>query len=100
MTFEDKVRRDEWGVIDTQEKSLGGKEGASMDKTYLISYDQEADVLYFNLSKDRKGYAQEIDSGIYARYDAKTHELIGLTILNFSKKFSKEFKEIEVPASS
>jgi uncharacterized protein YuzE len=70
-----------------------------MDKVYSISYDQEADVLYFNLSKGQKGYAQEIDSGVYARYDATTHELVGLTILNFSKKFSKEVREITVPSA-
>lgn len=69
-----------------------------MEKTYSISYDREADVLYLNFCKGRKGVAEEIDSGIYARYDAESYELIGLTILNFSKKFTKEYKDLRIPA--
>lgn len=69
-----------------------------MEKTYSISYDREADVFYLNFCKGRKGVAEEIDSGVYARYDAETHELIGLTILNFSKKFTEQYTDLKIPA--
>lgn len=69
-----------------------------MDKRFSLAYDRAADVLYLNLTPGRKGYAEEVHSGIYARYDAKNHELIGVTILNFSKKFRKRAKGIQVPA--
>lgn len=35
--------------------------------------------------------------GIFARYDPKTEELVGLTIINFSKKFGVKPKEVAVP---
>lgn len=62
-----------------------------------ISYDKEADVVYINFEDRRKAVGDEIEDGVFARYDPKTRELVGLTILNFAKLFGREFREIEVP---
>ena len=71
-----------------------------MKKKIYISYDNEADVMYLNFGKQVKAVGEEIEEGIFARYDPKTEELIGLTVINFSKKFGGEPKGIAIPAYS
>jgi uncharacterized protein YuzE len=61
-----------------------------------ISYDRKADVMYLSF-QDVEAEAEEIDEGIFARYDPKDEGLVGFTILNFSKKFGRVPKEIEIP---
>lgn len=61
-----------------------------------ISYDRDADVMYLSF-QDIQAEAEEVDEGIFARYNPRDRSLIGFTILNFSKKFSKVPKAIEIP---
>lgn len=61
-----------------------------------ISYDREADVMYLSF-QDIEAVAEEIDEGIFARYNPKDRSLAGFTIVNFSKKFGRKPKEIEIP---
>jgi len=69
-----------------------------MERKILIAYDKDADVVYITFA-DVKAEAEEIDNGIFARYDPKTKELVGFTIINFSRKFAKRPKEITIPIS-
>lgn len=66
-------------------------------KKVSISYDKEADVVYLSFNKPSAAEGEEIEEGVFARYDPKTKELVGLTILNFSKKFALKPTEIAVP---
>lgn len=68
-----------------------------MDRKVAISYDREADVVYLSF-EDAVAEAEEIEDGVFARYDHKTKELVGFTITNFSKKFTKTPREISIPA--
>ena len=68
-----------------------------MDKKLMISYDKDADVMYLSFDEPAKAYGDEIDEGIFARYDPANHELLGVTIINFSRKFGKAPKAIGVP---
>ena len=61
-----------------------------------ISYDRESDVMYLSY-QDVEAEAEEIEDGIFARYDPKNESLVGFTILNFSKKFDQDPKNIEIP---
>ena len=61
-----------------------------------ISYDQEADVMYLSF-QDIEAVAEEIEEGIFARYNPKDRSLVGFTVINFSKKFGRRPKEIEIP---
>ena len=61
-----------------------------------ISYDREADVMYLSY-QDVRAEAEEIDEGIFARYNPRDKSLVGFTVLNFSKKFSPVPKAIEIP---
>ena len=68
-----------------------------MNKKISISYDKEADVVYLTF-RPTKAEAEEISDGVFARYEPTTKELVGLTIVNFSKKFSKQPSEVSIPA--
>ena len=37
------------------------------------------------------------DEGIFARYNPQDKSLVGFTIINFSKKFGREPREVEIP---
>ncbi len=66
------------------------------EKRVIIDYDKRADVLYIILKRG-KGVAEEILDGIFARYDHKTGELLGLTIVGASKLLGKGMR-VEVPS--
>ena len=68
-----------------------------MEKKISISYDKEADVVYLSFGKPVKAEGEEIKEGIFARYDPKNKKLVGLTIINFLKKFAIKPTEIAVP---
>jgi uncharacterized protein YuzE len=68
-----------------------------MEKKILISFDKEADVMYISFGKPVKAEGEEIEEGVFARYDPKSRKLVGLTVVNFSKRFGITPKEIAVP---
>jgi len=68
-----------------------------MEKKISISYDKSADVMYLSFGGPVKAVGEEIDAGIFARFDPQTEELVGLTVINFSQKFGVEPKEVAIP---
>jgi len=68
-----------------------------MKTSISISYDKEADVVYLSFGEAKKAVSEEVKSGVFARYDPETNDLVGLTILNFSRKFDATPREVEVP---
>jgi uncharacterized protein YuzE len=68
-----------------------------MEKKIYISYDKDEDVMYLNFGTPAKAIREEIESGVFARFDFQTGELIGLTVINFSQKFGIEPKEVIIP---
>ncbi len=63
-----------------------------MDKEHLMqmSYDREADVLYVSLGAPRRDISREIGDDILLRLDPETNEVVGLTVLNLSTRYSDE----------
>lgn len=60
-----------------------------MEKKLSFYYDREADILYFskgNPYPDQE--SQEIGDDMVVRLNPKTHEVEGITILNFSSRFT------------
>ena len=51
-------------------------------------YDREADVMYFSLGMTKKAKTIEITDDFILRLNPETHEVVGLTIVDFSKHFS------------
>lgn len=60
-----------------------------------IDYDEGADVLYLSFGEPRKAVTNESgDVGI--RVDEETHEVVGITVLNFLRNFKKKHIPIKV----
>jgi len=51
-------------------------------------YDREADVMYFSLGMPKKAKTLEITDDFILRLNPETQEVVGLTIVDFSKYFS------------
>lgn len=61
-------------------------------------YDQKADILYISKGKpSKRDVSDEVDDGVIARFDAKSQEVRGLTILDFAKRGKKTSKTIKLP---
>ena len=58
-----------------------------------ISYDKAADVLYLAFTTPKEGIDEEISAGVFVRLDARTHHAIGMTIVDFEKRFSRPVNE-------
>lgn len=54
-----------------------------------LSYDKQADVLYLSVGKPRKSISREVEDGIILRFDPRTKDITGLTILDFEARFQK-----------
>ncbi|MBI5303089.1 MAG: DUF2283 domain-containing protein [Chloroflexi bacterium] len=57
--------------------------------TLRISYDKTADVLYLAFGKPKEGIDEEVSEGVFVRLDERTHRAIGVTIVDFEKRFSR-----------
>lgn len=58
-------------------------------KKLSFSYDKKADVLYLSVGKPRKSISREVEDGILLRFDPKSKEVTGLTIMDFESRFQK-----------
>jgi len=50
--------------------------------------------------EDSAAEAEEVEEGVFARYDPKSRKLVGFTITNFSKKFTKQPREVTIPSQT
>ena len=55
-------------------------------------YDEDADVLYINITKPQKATGVDIGDGIIIRYKDDTKEIVGLTIIGFKERLLKILK--------
>jgi len=56
----------------------------------VIHYDAEADVLYISFGEFKSAEGLDIGDGTILRIDPETEEVVGLTILDFSKRIEEE----------
>lgn len=68
-----------------------------MEKMIQISYDKTGDVLYLSVGDPRPAISEEIGDDVLLRLDVDTGELVGLTMLNFSQRFSEAHTAENVP---
>ena len=59
-----------------------------MDKKLTLSYDKDADVLYMSFGAPQKAISEESEEGILIRRHPDTREVVGVTIIDFEKRFS------------
>lgn len=49
-------------------------------------YDKEADVLYISTGRPTKAIGLDVGEGVIVRYDEKTGEVVGLTIVGVKQR--------------
>jgi len=49
-------------------------------------YDREADVMYFTMGAPREAISEEVADGVFERRDPESNEVVGVTIMDFSKR--------------
>lgn len=63
--------------------------GKRKSNSLRISYDKAADVLYLAFGAPKTGIDEEIKPGIFVRLDSRSRQAIGMTIIDFEKRFSR-----------
>jgi uncharacterized protein YuzE len=58
-----------------------------MRKEVQFHYDREADVLYLSIGKPQKAKTIEIGEDFVLRLHPKSGQVVGVTIINFSRHF-------------
>jgi hypothetical protein len=58
-----------------------------MEKNLRFSYNPPGDELNIHFDEPRPCISKEIANEIYLRFAMKTREIVGLTILNFRRRF-------------
>lgn len=68
-------------------------------KNLEINYHQEDDIFHISFGKTPSDISIEIQEGNFVRIDPQTDDVVGITLLNFNKRFmpspSKTLKESE-----
>ncbi len=62
-------------------------------KTVNSYYDEEADVLYVSFGEPKPSEVLDTGEDLLIRFDPKTGEITGFTVLNFSE-FGQEIEEL------
>lgn len=57
-------------------------------KKLRYHYDREADVMYFYFDRPRRAKTVELDNDFLLRLDPRTEEVVGITVISFSRHFS------------
>lgn len=57
-------------------------------KKLRYHYDREADVMYFYFDRPRKAKTIELANDFLLRLDPTTEEVVGITVISFSRHFS------------
>lgn len=68
-----------------------------MDKVMQLFYDDEGDVLYLSVGDPRPAVSEELGDDVLLRHDIETGEVVGLTVLNFSSRFSTSKDSQKLP---
>jgi uncharacterized protein YuzE len=59
---------------------MGEKLKVEKPKRVDWEYDEGADVLYISFGKPKEALTMDLGSGILARYEKESHEMVGFTI--------------------
>jgi uncharacterized protein YuzE len=62
-------------------------------KNLIADYDEEADALYLSAGKPRPGMGVDVGEGTVVRYNEKTKEVVGVTVVGLRARFLKEIKQ-------
>ncbi|HLC71883.1 MAG TPA: DUF2283 domain-containing protein [Candidatus Nanoarchaeia archaeon] len=64
-------------------------------KKITLDYDEEADVLYFTFGEPKEALTEEMGN-IGVRVNSITHEIVGLTVIDFLSGFKKKRQPLQI----
>lgn len=67
------------------------------NKKLHVWYDSEGDFLEFRVGKPVMGHFRPVGGECFERINEETGEIVGFAIFNFTKRFPKEHKELDLP---
>ena len=70
-----------------------------MRKEIQFHYDREADVLYLSVGKPQKAKTVEMGDDFILRLHPKTGEVIGITIIDFTRHFPNLKTGVKLPVN-
>jgi uncharacterized protein YuzE len=62
---------------------------AKTEVALQMKYDAKGDVLYFSVGDAREAISNEVDDGVIVRTDPNTDEIVGITVIDLSKRFTE-----------
>lgn len=71
-----------------------------MERELKFFYDNEGDVLDISVGEPTEAISEEIDDDIFIRIDDTTKEIIGFSILNFTRWFKDLKSEKKIPVTA
>lgn len=68
-----------------------------MDAEMSVSYDRQSDVLYLSYGETREAISEENEDGVLVRRDPGSNEILGFTVVDFSRRFAQSDRPIILP---
>lgn len=68
-------------------------------KSFNLKYDPHTDILHVSFGKAKKAISVEQEPEVYVRFDEKTHEILGLTVLGFKQNFLSRKHDLTIQPS-
>ena len=68
-----------------------------MDAEMSVSYDRQSDVLYLSYGENREAISEENEDGVLVRRDPRSNEILGFTVVDFSRRFAQSDMPIILP---
>ena len=72
-----------------KEEEAGSGGFGKVRVNFDIDYDPKADVLYCSFGVPVEAISKEITDGVFVRVDPKTNQTVGVTIIDFSRRFTQ-----------
>lgn len=69
-------------------------------KSFNLKYDPKTDILHLAFGKAKKALSIEQEPEVFVRFDTKTHEMVGLTVLGFKQNFLSQKQDISIIPSA
>ena len=70
-------------------------------KRLSFSYDKAADVLYVSVGRPKAAVGELLENGVIVRRDPKTDQVVGFTIVDFTRHFaSRNAQPITTPITA
>ena len=67
----------------------------STAKALCVSYDEIGDVLYVSTVKNARTDNEEVEDGLYLRYDSDTHSPVGATVIDYKEYWAAHRGRLE-----